>query len=68
MEKAAVDIDGMTCDGCVRSVKRVLSGLAGVDAIDVSLEKNQATINFDPQIINTAQIRRSLEDAGYKTR
>ncbi len=56
----------MTCDGCVRSVKHVMSKLPGVASFDVSLAQNQVTVNFDPQVINTARIMQSIENAGYE--
>ena len=46
VEEVVIGISGMTCNGCVQSVKRVLSYLPGIDAVDVSLEKNQAFVNL----------------------
>jgi len=68
MEEASITIGGMTCDGCVCSVKRVMSKLPGVASFDVSLAQNQATVNFDPQVIDTARIMQSIENAGYEIR
>ena len=42
METIDLKIEGMTCGGCVKSVMRVLSGVAGVSAADVSLEEGRA--------------------------
>ena len=36
METIDLKIQGMTCGGCVKSVTRVLTGVAGVTAVDVS--------------------------------
>ena len=66
MEKANITIGGMTCDGCVRSVKHVMSKLPGVASFDVSLAQNQVTVDFDPQVINTARIMQNIENAGYE--
>jgi len=68
MEDASIKIGGMTCDGCVRSVKHVLSNLPGVASFDVSLAQNQATVEFDPQVINTARIMQGIANAGYEIR
>lgn len=68
MEQVVITIGGMTCNGCVQSVKRILCDLPGVGAVDVSLEQNQAYVNFDPRTIDAAQINRSIEDAGYEIR
>jgi copper chaperone len=68
MEQASITIGGMTCDGCVRSVKHVMSKLPGVASFDVSLVQHQVTVNFDPQVIDTARIMQSIENAGYEIR
>jgi cation transport ATPase len=44
METIVINIKGMTCMGCVRSVKNVLEPVSGVSSVDVSLEAGQATI------------------------
>ena len=68
MEEASITIGGMTCDGCVRSVKQVMSKLPGVASFDVSLAQNQVTVNFDPQVVGTTRIMQSIENAGYEIR
>ncbi len=37
-------VEGMTCNGCVRRLERVLGGLDGVDEANVSLEPGQAVV------------------------
>jgi uncharacterized membrane protein YraQ (UPF0718 family)/copper chaperone CopZ len=40
-------IDGMRCNGCVQSVQRALSEIAGVDEAEVRLEEGRALIRGD---------------------
>ena len=68
METTVVKVDGMTCGGCVRSVTNVLKSLPGVADAEVSLEKSEAKVTFDPARANPAVLRRTIEDAGYETR
>lgn len=68
VEEASIKIGGMTCDGCVRSVKHIMSKLPGVASFDVSLAQNQVLVNFDPQVIDTTRIMHSIENAGYEIR
>src|SRR3954466_1383192 len=42
METVELKVEGMDCQGCVKSVTRMLSGVAGVETVDVSLEKARA--------------------------
>ena len=66
METTVVKITGMTCMGCVASVKKVLTAIDGVQSADVSLEKAQATIGYDAARARPAQFKTAIEDAGYE--
>jgi copper chaperone len=66
MENLTLSITGMTCEGCVRSVKKVLEGVQGVAAAEVSLEQGQARVTFDPAQASLAQLKQAVEDAGYE--
>jgi copper chaperone len=65
METTVLRISGMTCGGCVASVKRVLQDIDGVRAVDVSLERAQATVEYDPARTQPARFRSAIEEAGY---
>lgn len=64
MVTTTLDIQGMTCGGCVNSVKRALA-LPGVNETVVSLEKGQATVDFDPARISSDQLKTAVREAGY---
>ncbi|ROV55481.1 heavy-metal-associated domain-containing protein [Neisseria chenwenguii] len=65
METLTLNIDGMTCGGCVKSVTRILEGVGGVTKAEVSLEKNNAVVEFDPAQTNPAALIEAVEDGGY---
>lgn len=65
METIQLNIRGMTCNGCVNSVKNVLQKTPGVTGVEVSLEQNRATVTYDPVQANPAQFKAAVEDAGY---
>ena len=58
-------VEGMTCEHCVHAVKSSVSALAGVDSVEVSLEKKLVTVGFDPEKANLQSIRTAIEDQGY---
>ena len=66
METATIKIKGMTCGGCVASVKRVLQGIDGVEKVDVSLDPPEAKVEYAVGRVDTAQLRAAIEDAGYE--
>lgn len=65
METTTIKVSGMTCQGCVRSVTRVLQALPGVEDVAVSLEKGEAALRYDPSRAGAAQFRKAIEDAGF---
>ena len=67
METVTLKINGMTCGGCVNSVRKVITALDGVSAVDVSLERAQATVSFDPAQSNPADFKNAIRDAGFET-
>jgi len=66
METVDLKIEGMTCGGCVKSVTRVLSGVAGVSCADVSLEEARAHVTFDPARTGVEAMKQAVERAGFK--
>ena len=64
MEKATLNISGMTCGGCVRSVSSVLNALDGVVKADVSLDKKCAVVDYDAAKLNVDQLKHAVEEAG----
>lgn len=66
METAVLKVNGMTCGGCVRSVTNVLKALPGVADAEVSLEKSEAKVTFDPARAKPGALRKAIEDAGYE--
>jgi len=66
METVELKVEGMDCQGCVKSVTRMLSGVPGVSAVAVSLEQQKATVSYDPAKSGLADFKRAVERAGYK--
>jgi copper chaperone len=66
MQPVTLGISGMTCGGCVRSVTNVLKALDGVAKADVSLEKNNAVVDYDPAKVKIEQLKRSVVEAGFE--
>jgi copper chaperone len=64
--QSVLKVQGMTCQGCVKSVTRVLQALPGVEAVEVSLERGEAALRYDPAQATIEQLRRAVEDAGFE--
>ena len=64
MKTITLNIEGMHCGGCVKSVTQVLTELDGVQSAVVQLE-GKANITFDENRVNIAQLIEVIEDAGF---
>ena len=66
MQTTIMNIGGMTCMGCVTSIKNVLEEVSGVSSVDVSLEKKQATIQYDVEKTDVNQFKEVIAGAGFE--
>jgi copper ion binding protein len=58
-------VEGMTCDGCVRSVERKLSKVDGVESASVNLAAGKATVAYDDSRAQVDQLIAAVEQIGY---
>lgn len=65
METITMNVQGMTCGGCVASVTRVLQAVPGVTAVTVTRDPDAAKVTFDPARTGLPALRAAVEDAGY---
>ncbi len=66
METTTLQVRGMTCSGCARSAARALQKMNGVASAEVSLDRGEAKVTFDPRHVSVAQLKAALEIAGYQ--
>ncbi|HUX79208.1 MAG TPA: heavy metal translocating P-type ATPase [Alphaproteobacteria bacterium] len=64
-EEKVVNVQGMTCEHCVKHVTKALEKLPSIEQVKVSLENSQASFNYSPSQVTLANIRTAIEDAGY---
>jgi copper chaperone len=63
--KTTLSIKGMTCGGCVAAVKVQLKRTVGVTAYEVSLEKAEADVTYDPGRTDPKRIAESVSKTGF---
>jgi copper chaperone len=59
-------VSGMSCMGCVNSVKKLVSALPGVSAIQVDLASGRVDVTHDPSQADVQAIRQAIEGGGYQ--
>ena len=67
LETVRLDVLGMTCNGCVNTVKQALLAVPGVVAADVDLASASAMVKMDPSRTNIADLENAVQKAGYRT-
>lgn len=65
MQNIEFKVEGMTCGHCESAVKKAVSGLTGVNHVDVSLTEKTVKIDHDPDLISEKKIRETIEHEGY---
>ena len=65
MKTMILDVEGMSCQNCVKHVTEALSELSGVDGVEVDLEAKQATMQVD-DTFQEATARAAVDEAGYE--
>jgi copper chaperone CopZ len=64
--RVQLKVQGMTCQGCVRSIEKKLSGVAGVESARVNLEAGTATVEYDDARTDPRQLIGVVETIGFQ--
>ena len=58
-------VEGITCGGCEKSIRNALLANDGVSEATASHETGIVAIEFDDGKIKEAQLKQTIEDAGF---
>lgn len=65
---AIVGIDGMACqEGCADKIGLNLQNAPGVIAAEVSYEKKEALVKFDPEVVSISELESVITSTKVKT-
>ncbi|HTJ97701.1 MAG TPA: cation transporter [Rhodocyclaceae bacterium] len=65
MATTTLNIEGMSCGGCVNSVTKALQAEAGVSKVEVILEQGLAKVDYDPAVTQPEQLADAVTDIGF---
>lgn len=65
MKKVTFPVLEMTCAACAVSVESMLQATAGVKQASVNYANQSAQVEFDPQVTNPQELRKSVQSIGY---
>jgi len=63
--EATFYVANMTCALCPVTVRRAMSGVAGVQSVEVNFDARTAHVVYDPALTDAAAIARASAQAGY---
>lgn len=58
-------VEGMTCAACSKSAERSLKKTEGVVSATVNIATEKASVEYDPEITNIDDLRKSIEKVGF---
>ncbi|XP_013413564.1 copper-transporting ATPase 1-like isoform X2 [Lingula anatina] len=61
-----IGVEGMTCQSCVKNIEGNMSSKPGVRHIQVSLERKEANITYDPSVVTAQMLRDQINDMGFE--
>ena len=65
MANINLNVEGITCGGCEKSIRNALLEQTGVSEVTASHETGVVAIDFDENAIQEQQLKQAIEDAGF---
>ncbi|MFB3165965.1 copper chaperone [Bacillus niacini] len=65
MEKVTLNVQGMSCDHCVKAVEGSVGELNGVSTVKVNLKANTVDVEYNNQEVSLDKIKETIDDQGY---
>lgn len=65
-QEITMDIKGMSCSRCEKSIKKSVGKLTGVQAVEVDLVSKKVSVDYESGKVTVQQIRHAIEEQGYE--
>ena len=65
MVKTILNVEGMSCEHCVKAVTGAVTALPGIDSVEVDLATKTVTVEHDPEKSPLNKIKFEIEEQGY---
>jgi copper chaperone len=65
MENITLNVQGMSCGKCVKSVEESVGAVNGVNEVAVDLQAAKVNVTFDEAVTSVEAIKETIEDQGY---
>jgi copper chaperone len=65
MKQTILNVEGMSCNHCVKAVTDALTALEGVSGVDVDLAGKKVTVDYEEDKVSLESMRDAIEEEGY---
>jgi len=66
MKKTTLQVRGMHCDACAKTIEKALLKEEGIVSVNVIFSLGKAIIKYDPEKIDKSRIKKAIKEAGYE--
>lgn len=66
LAEVTLPVEGMSCGACAARIKKTLKPIAGVAAVEVSLEQRNVRVRYAPGKLTPELLAKTINDLGYK--
>jgi copper chaperone len=66
--KTVFDVEGMSCNHCVNSIKNAVGELQGVEKVEVELKEKKVTVGYTVGLVTIQTIKETIEEQGYEVK
>lgn len=64
-EKTTLNVTGMSCGHCVKTIEDNVGKLDGVKSVQVNLEAGTVDVDFESNQVDVKKISDTIEDQGF---
>ena len=68
LQTAVLRVDGMTCPSCAKAVEIALKKNEGVDEANVSFDRSEAIVQYDPSKAKPEDLEKRVDKLGYSAK
>ncbi|BAK16861.1 copper chaperone [Solibacillus silvestris StLB046] len=65
MVNVTLNVNGMSCGHCVKSVETSVGALAGVQEVKVDLAEKKVSVAYNADAVTVEQIKETIDEQGY---
>ena len=66
MANQTLNVEGMTCDHCVQTIKEAVNNLIGIRGVEVDLENKQVAVEYDKALLKLGSITDKIVEIGFE--